>query len=164
MSYTPTEWESTDVVTATRLNALEQAVGDLNMSYTPNVWQNGDILTADKMNALEQAVASGGGGGDSDLSTATVTVINDTGATNITFNSAPYIAEENGLGEGSPATVYSELYFEEETEQILTVPLYKGCCMWNTDAWGTVNCETTGDISVLGVFIVITGNGTITIS
>lgn len=63
MSYTPTEWESTDVVTATRLNALEQAVGDLNMSYTPNVWQNGDILTADKMNALEQAVASGGGGG-----------------------------------------------------------------------------------------------------
>ena len=66
MSYTPTEWESTDVVTATRLNALEQAVGDLNMSYTPNVWQNGDILTADKMNALEQAVASGGGGGSSD--------------------------------------------------------------------------------------------------
>lgn len=63
MSYTPTEWESTDVVTATRLNALEQAVGDLNMSYTPNVWQNGDILTADQMNALEQAVASGGGGG-----------------------------------------------------------------------------------------------------
>ena len=46
------------------------------MSYTPDVWQNGDILTADKMNALEQAVASGGGG-SSDLSTAQVTVTND---------------------------------------------------------------------------------------
>lgn len=62
MSYTPTEWESTDVVTATRMNALEQAVGDMNMSYTPNTWSDGDILSADKMNALEQAVASGGGG------------------------------------------------------------------------------------------------------
>ena len=73
MSYTPTEWESTDVVTATRMNALEQAVGDMNMSYTPNVWSDGDILSAEKMNALEQAVASGGGG-SSDFSTAEVTV------------------------------------------------------------------------------------------
>ena len=73
MSYTPTEWESTDVVTATRINALETAVGDMNMSYTPNTWSDGDILSAEKMNALEQAVASGGGG-SSDFSTATMTV------------------------------------------------------------------------------------------
>ena len=67
MSYTLTEWESTDVVTATRMNALEQAVGDMNMSYTPNVWSDGDILSAEKMNALEQAVASGGGGSSAPL-------------------------------------------------------------------------------------------------
>lgn len=78
MSYTPTEWESTDVVTATRMNALENAVGDMNMSYTPNTWSDGDILTAAKMNALEQAVASGGGGGgSSDFSIAALTVVGE---------------------------------------------------------------------------------------
>lgn len=85
MSYTPTEWESTDVVTATRMNALEQAVGDMNMSYTPNTWSDGDILSAEKMNALEQAVASGGGG-SSDFSTAEVTFIIENGASATTTN------------------------------------------------------------------------------
>lgn len=79
MSYTPTNWESDDVVTATRMNALENAVGDMNMSYTPNTWVDGDVLTAAKMNALEQAVASGGGGGGGDVGilTLTVTVVNN---------------------------------------------------------------------------------------
>lgn len=74
MSYTPTEWESADIVTATRINKLETAVGDMNMSYTPNTWSDGDILSADKMNALEQAVAEGGGG-SSDFSTAEITFV-----------------------------------------------------------------------------------------
>lgn len=78
MAYTPTEWESADIVTAVRMNSLESAVGDLDMSYTPNVWSDGDILTADKMNALEQAVASGGGGGGVDVRTLTITVNNQT--------------------------------------------------------------------------------------
>jgi len=77
MSYTPTEWESADIVTATRMNKLETAVGDANMSYTPNTWSDGDILTASKMNALEQAVA---GGGSSDFSTAEVTIVFDESA------------------------------------------------------------------------------------
>lgn len=73
--YTPTNWISDDVVSASRMNKLEQAIGELNMSYTPNIWKDGDVLTAAKMNALEQAVASGGGGGgSSDFSTATVTL------------------------------------------------------------------------------------------
>ena len=36
------------------------------MGYTPNTWVVGDVITAEKMNALEQAVAEasqGGGGG-----------------------------------------------------------------------------------------------------
>lgn len=32
------------------------------MSYTPTNWQNGDTITADKLNKLEQGVASAGGG------------------------------------------------------------------------------------------------------
>lgn len=73
MSYTPTNWSPTDVVTATRMNSLEQAVGEMNMSYTPHIWTDGDVLTASAMNALEQAVASGGGGGG-DISIASVSV------------------------------------------------------------------------------------------
>lgn len=69
MSYTPITWEPADIVTAQRMNSLEQAVGELNMSYTPNVWSDGDILSAAKMNAMEQALAVGAG----DFGTATVT-------------------------------------------------------------------------------------------
>lgn len=33
------------------------------MSYIPTEWQTGDIVTAEKLNKLEEGVASGGGGG-----------------------------------------------------------------------------------------------------
>lgn len=33
------------------------------MSYTPTNWQTGDTITAEKLNKLENGVASGGGGG-----------------------------------------------------------------------------------------------------
>lgn len=33
------------------------------MSYTPHEWETGDVITATKLNELEQAVASGGGTG-----------------------------------------------------------------------------------------------------
>ena len=32
------------------------------MSYTPHTWTSGEVVTAAKMNALEQGAASGGGG------------------------------------------------------------------------------------------------------
>lgn len=32
------------------------------MSYTPTVWATGDVVTAEKLNKLEQGVASAGGG------------------------------------------------------------------------------------------------------
>ena len=32
------------------------------MAYEPTVWQTGDVVTAEKMNKLEQGVASGGSG------------------------------------------------------------------------------------------------------
>lgn len=33
------------------------------MSYIPTEWKTGDIVTAEKLNKLEEGVASGGGGG-----------------------------------------------------------------------------------------------------
>lgn len=115
MSYTPTEWESTDVVTATRMNALETAVGEMNMSYTPNTWSDGDILSAEKMNALEQAVASGGGGGGSwqtvfegSVTTTSAPMgalspienleVLDANTIKVTFNGTEYTCEKNQDG------------------------------------------------------------------
>ena len=155
MSYTPTEWESTDVVTATRLNALEQAVGDLNMSYTPNVWQNGDILTADKMNALEQAVASGGGG-SSDFSIATVTVTSDYG--DIELSNTPCCYDADEYYEGFPAML-SNVYLESYTRTV-RVPLYKGLCIWSNQTGYTAS--VTGDIVYDDGWLFITGDGTVT--
>lgn len=151
MSYTPTEWEPTDVVTATRMNALEQAVGDMNMSYTPNVWSDGDILSADKMNALEQAVASGGG--SSDFSTATVTVINNSDAP-VQVN-AP-LAIVNGEYKFSG-------FFElvEPGTEILNVVLYFGEC---TSLVNESNISVSGNAELDDGYVVVTGDCTITIS
>jgi len=37
------------------------------MSYTPHTWTVGDVITAERLNALEQGVASGGGGYDAEV-------------------------------------------------------------------------------------------------
>lgn len=154
MSYTPTEWESTDVVTATRMNALEQAVGDMNMSYTPNTWSDGDILSADKMNALEQAVASGGGG-SSDFSTATVTITNSSSVgVNIYV---PFISAYDEF------VTISSLSSSEAMQ--VTVVLHNGSAGFFTDEGRTLSA--TGDIELPPFPIpacTITGDGTITIS
>lgn len=51
------------------------------MAYTPTNWKTGDVVTAEKMNKLEQGVAQGGGGcmrvsvtrvGDGDSGTMTL--------------------------------------------------------------------------------------------
>ena len=154
MSYTPTTWESADVVSAVRMNALEQAVGDMNMSYTPNTWQNGDVLTAEKMNALEQAVASGGGGGSSDFSTATIT-FDAVGGYYTVYLSA---IDNNG----------DLRFLEQEIHGTTTfhVPLYNGkaILMYNSikDIDGGVMPTLTGDVEMGADGLVITGDGSIT--
>lgn len=136
MSYTPTEWESTDVVTATRMNALEQAVGDMNMSYTPNTWSDGDILSAEKMNALEQAVASGGGG-SSDFSTATVTGVSDSFLKGAKVTGSFVFEDEPG---GAPPTLSCEV--EIYGGDVVLFALYKGSA--------TVRITSSYTISVSG--------------
>lgn len=38
------------------------------MAYTPHEWETGDVITATKLNELEQAVAEGGSGYDAEVS------------------------------------------------------------------------------------------------
>ena len=171
MSYTPTEWETADIVTAQRMNALETAVGDMNMSYTPNTWSDGDILSAAKMNALEQAVASGGGGGSSDFSTAEVTIINSASDYRVVLIAT--------VQEAFPPFVPSDLVASSVTlagdeTAVFTMPLYKGLGVitkGNTgdtfygDTIATTLAVTSGSATVDdNDDIQVTGDCTITIS
>jgi len=162
MSYTPTEWQTGDIVTANKLNKLENGVEDMNMSYTPTEWANGDIVTAEKLNKLENGVAAGGGG-SSDFTTAEVTVINN--AYQTIYASIPVVYEENELGEGSPATLVCDTLFVYGETTIINVPLYKGTCLVNGSAFEQVILDMEGNIQQMfnGV-LMITGDGTITIS
>lgn len=162
MSYTPTEWESTDVVTATRMNALEQAVGDMNMSYTPNTWSDGDILSAEKMNALEQAVASGGGG-SSDFSTAQVVI--GEGVSGMLEATLVDVSEEWELPEGSLPLVLISKDITSSSRETFDVCLYNG----HTLFYDYSGVAVTGNITLLTTaqdtpIYDITGDCTITIS
>ena len=165
MSYTPTEWESTDVVTATRMNSLEQAVGDINTSYTPNIWSDGDILSAEKMNALEQAVASGGGG-SSDFSTAEVTIINNAN-NSVDFN-VPLALEEGEYDDNSPALCCaSNGYVDGGNTFAMKVVLYKGTGALALSSIDVPQVTLSGNIMPVfedGLEYYITGDCTITIS
>lgn len=158
MSYTPTEWEPTDVVTATRMNALETAVGDMNMSYTPNTWSDGDILSAEKMNALEQAVASGGGGGSSDFSTAQVTVVNNTNDNVLCY--APVILESPAPIIPSSALGYFSVSENSSTAETLIMYKGEGDMTIETEA----SLSGSGDVEIDSNNAYITGDCTITIS
>ncbi len=147
--YTPTNWQSGDIATAARFNKLEQGVGAMSAGYTPHVWQDGDVPTAAQMNALEQAVAAGGGG-SSDFSTATVTFTNIEG----TYFSLPCIMDEDGVSGISCAGITESGTY--------TIPLYTGLCAGGYDTTSTVT--VTGDIQDVGGFLLITGDGTITLS
>lgn len=42
--------------------------------YTPTVWRTGDVITAEKLNKIEEGIANAEGGGESDFSVAEVTI------------------------------------------------------------------------------------------
>ena len=155
MSYTPNEWDSGDVVTAVKMNALETAVGEMNMSYTPNTWSDGDILTASKMNALEQAVASGGGG-SSDFSTAEVT---------ITLSGEGEVDGLTGAILDTDNNVTVSIMNQVAEEQTYVIILYKGSAeitLQNVSFGGIVT--VSGNITRSYDSYIVTGDGTITIS
>lgn len=165
MSYTPTKWEPDDIVTATRMNTLETAVGEMNMSYTPNTWVDGDVLTAAKMNALEQAVASGGGGGD--FSTAQVTFItNQSGHYAIIYGAIFDISSQTSYP--TPLTAIATADVEIANDDVYTVALYNGYAYVTMQEDNiTVSGNATAEEYIpeyTAWLITITGDCTITIS
>ena len=59
--------------------------------YTPTVWKTGDVITAEKLNKIEEGIANAeGGGGESEFNTAEVTLICSGVAYNSLYNIAIY--------------------------------------------------------------------------
>ena len=108
----------------------------------------------------------GGGGGDSDLSTAEVTIVNNSSLPT-TINLAA-IFEENSMGEGSPACIYIYPYEIDTDETLITnVPLYKN--KYITDyIWEGYVVTLSGDAEfnypLNPSLVIISGDCTITIS
>lgn len=94
-----------------------------------------------------------GGGGSSDFSTAEVTIIWDNPEIEVNWDSCPII--ENDMINGST--------YADTSPAIVTVPLYKGKCVW---VQATRGLTLSGNIEEYyeGAGMLITGDGTITIS
>lgn len=153
MAYTPNEWSCGDIVTADKLNNIERGIAEVNSEYVPTSWQCGDLITAEAMNKIEQGIANASGG-SSDFSTATVTIVNNSGMPIAVFGA---IATEE---DDEFFTIHNWSVFASDTIQVV---MYKGLAYGGLDgSFSTVN--TTGDISWNGDTLTITGDGTITIS
>ena len=111
-----------------------------------------DILLAKQL-----AGSGGGGGGGGDFSTATVTI---TVSGPISFDNCPVLVSEAEFG----INACMGAYMPQSEVSIVTVPLYKGSCIWMSPVDGS-RVSVTGAITAMGTgAFVIMGDGTITIS
>lgn len=136
-----------DIVTKARLNAALGTEG--NMGFEHN-----DIVTVDKMN---EAIAEGGGGS---IATAEVTFINsavDSLDYRVKVSFHPYAQEDD----------YTISVFYDEP-QVIEFPLVNGeyyvADVLITGIDNEVSPTVTGDVQIMSDGILITGDGTITMS
>lgn len=157
MSYEPTTWATGDIITATKLNNIESGVQSVSSSYTPTTWATGDIITATKLNNIEQGIANAGGG-SSDFSTATVTVINDS-SDGVTMSGAFF---DEGAVYG---TVYGEELSAPGTQEMSLIVYKNASSELYFDLGTTIITTITGDATQRGsAYVDVTGDCTITIS
>lgn len=124
--------------------------------YTPTVWKTGDIITAEKLNNIEEGIANAGGG-ESDFTTAQVTVVNESAQTEDIY--IPYI--EEAIEEQQPAYAGAAKSATASETTVFTAILYKGTSM---AVLTSGNLIITGEASSLSASAVaITGDCTITI-
>jgi hypothetical protein len=148
-------WSSGDIVTAANLSSIERGVSAVAEEYTPTTWANGNTVTAAGLNNIEQGIVNAGG--SSDLSTATLTLVDNIG--DGVDLGMPYITEANAWYEGQPAGIYCS--FQTYESGNYTVPLYKGSLVIEV----VYQITTSGDIAnMVDNIYIITGDCTITIS
>lgn len=129
-------------------STVEKNKVDKVMEYILNTPENTNPAILKGM--LEDLSSEGGGGGESDFSTATVTIINTVADSVIRADSA-FITDNN--------MVLSARAYYGTTE--LTIVLYKGSAELEVDADEITS--TSGDLEELDPFVYkVTGNCTIT--
>lgn len=113
---------------------------------------------------LQEKIDAGGGGGSSDFSTATVTLVNN-GTSDVVGINASLAYSENTLGEGAPATSFPSVISQISSNQSIevTVILYKGNGVIDPSSNSSYfDMALTGDIEENGPMLIVTGDGTIT--
>lgn len=56
------------------------------MSYSPTTWESGDVISSAKLNKIEQGIANAGGGGGSNVVVVGVEVVNTEDGATATFD------------------------------------------------------------------------------
>jgi len=136
------------------LNAIAGALG-------------GETTSTNNADAIDMiAEHASGGGGSSDFSTATVTIVNNSGET-VTNVNATLAFEENALGEGSPATSFPSTIMPVESGETSTIQviLYKGNGVIDPiNNSSLFDISFSGNIEDVGQILLVSGDGTITFS
>lgn len=150
-------WSSGDIVTAANLSSIERGVSAVAEEYTPTIWANGNTVTAAALNNIEQGITNAGGG-SSDFSTATVTLVNNTdGYAVLEF---PKVAS---LPSGTYTTASSPDGDPHATEEVVIALAEDGCVVLPVGITGNIAVSGDATIGDRGM-IIITGDCTITIS
>lgn len=135
------------IVTSGELTTVANAIRAKNGTSSNLSWPDGFVSGISS--------GSGGGGGESDFSTAEVTITwNDSKLGELLWDSCPTIVSDSMI----TGVMYTNI-----SPAIITVPLYKGKCYWEKTTRGLTlsgNIEEYND----GDGMLITGDGTITIS
>ena len=157
-------WSSGDIVTAANLSSIERGVSAVAEEYTPTTWTNGNTVTAAGLNNIEQGLVNAGGG-LSDFSTATVTIVNNNAQYDCTAQGA-FAFDEFGHEPVLENLSASYCFIDPNSTKVLNLILYKGKGNMNVNASGT---SITGNIEYVDEQawdndFVVTGDGTITIS
>lgn len=124
---------------------MEKNKVDKVMEYILNTPENTNPAI---LKSMLEDLSSEGGSGESDFSTATITIKASNGA--YSGLTAPQIDEVDGAYYGTVSA--------DETDYNITVPLYMGKC--TAEFWGDL--EVNGDIVKGESTLTITGDGTIT--
>lgn len=177
--YTPTVWETGDLITAEKLNNIEDGIanapvptGKKEITSTAEV----DVASYATAQVVDEDLVAGNIKKDvdilgvvgtyeapaSDFSTAVVTVVNNIGHdTRMTQCCAYY--EAGSLGEGIPPCI-TNFGTLNEGSNTFNVALYKGCAIWMYPFDDGITIATSGDVTNNDGSLFITGDCTITIS
>lgn len=110
MSYTPTQWETGDIVTAEKLNKLENGVAAAGSggggAFIVNATMDGDTMTLDKTwKEIDDAIL-----------TSPVFVVVDVSGSGVSSKASIFVAQTSVLNGSYVVITYNEVQFTANSE------------------------------------------------